>query len=436
MDERMRNAREQARKADGKFGEQTHDKAAGIDLAGVAENSPGQKPYCEEHRQWRDEALHRHGLNVEDVPGLADAWDEHFAELDEPEPLTRGSFAQHALEDVSFGRLRGGPMLDTAKEAFDGSHWVPGDYGLADDDPVILVHTRNGGGNRECWEVDPDDDCGCSGCSMDQMAAHELHVADWDDSFDSTYADIVFRVPEGTEDQARRLLEDPDQDDVELSRRQGVLAREAEEIRRGEAAPWSIMGDRGELKELRRAAGSYPVPDWWREKAEHAVAANSQVLDAIDGKATVPDDQTFEVEQFGRRARIARSSVAEKISTYRSAVTREASASRAMAEAQALPDGDLKKWLLADRPEQSYRATEGRGRKMRVTTRSYTPKAPLVKECEEAQSDLERSRKEVDRLRFELTPVRDEYAGQLWAHGWPEGARKPLPPRPQEPPAS
>lgn len=110
----------------------------------------------------------------------------------------------------------------------------------------IVVHTRNGGGNRGCWhendpkwgdpeckhrveqeEVDevrevrngvlvryertgrrviadryvceePDSPaCACPGCTIvHRLPRHPLYLFDRDDDFDSTYADIYFRVPE------------------------------------------------------------------------------------------------------------------------------------------------------------------------------------------------------------------------------------------------
>lgn len=57
-------------------------------------------------------------------------------------------------------------------------------YVAKDDDgePIIVVHTRNGGGNREDY--------------MPDFTDHPLYLSDADDDFDCTYADILFRVPE------------------------------------------------------------------------------------------------------------------------------------------------------------------------------------------------------------------------------------------------
>lgn len=53
------------------------------------------------------------------------------------------------------------------------------------DEGFIVVHTRNGGGNREDYED-----------VFEEMAEHPWYSHDEDDSFDCTYANIYFKVPE------------------------------------------------------------------------------------------------------------------------------------------------------------------------------------------------------------------------------------------------
>ena len=56
------------------------------------------------------------------------------------------------------------------------------------EDGFIVVHTRNGGGNREDYED-----------VFDEMSEHPWYSHDEDDSFDCTYANIFFKIPEGSE---------------------------------------------------------------------------------------------------------------------------------------------------------------------------------------------------------------------------------------------
>lgn len=53
------------------------------------------------------------------------------------------------------------------------------------EDGYIVVHTRNGGGNREDYED-----------VFDEMSEHPWYSHDEDDSFDCTYANIYFKLPE------------------------------------------------------------------------------------------------------------------------------------------------------------------------------------------------------------------------------------------------
>lgn len=56
------------------------------------------------------------------------------------------------------------------------------------EDGFIVVHTRNGGGNREDYED-----------VFDEMSTHPWYSHDEDDDFDCTYANIYFKIPEGKE---------------------------------------------------------------------------------------------------------------------------------------------------------------------------------------------------------------------------------------------
>jgi hypothetical protein len=53
------------------------------------------------------------------------------------------------------------------------------------EDGCIIVHTRNGGGNREDYED-----------VFDEMSEHPWYTHDADDDFDCTYANIYFKVPQ------------------------------------------------------------------------------------------------------------------------------------------------------------------------------------------------------------------------------------------------
>lgn len=64
----------------------------------------------------------------------------------------------------------------------------------AGDALLIRVHTRNGGGNRECWCDTEDGSHFCQQAAIASMRAHPWFLRDADDDFDSTYADFWFTV--------------------------------------------------------------------------------------------------------------------------------------------------------------------------------------------------------------------------------------------------
>lgn len=58
-------------------------------------------------------------------------------------------------------------------------------FTMQEERPVIVVHTRTGGGNRESYESE-----------NDWMSTLPGFLYDRDDDFDCTYADFFYKVPE------------------------------------------------------------------------------------------------------------------------------------------------------------------------------------------------------------------------------------------------
>lgn len=65
-----------------------------------------------------------------------------------------------------------------------------GEHGL-----IIVIHTRNGGGNRE--EYQP---------VFDRLAQHPQYVSDSDCDYDCTYADIRFTIPSEHVDNVQQFV--------------------------------------------------------------------------------------------------------------------------------------------------------------------------------------------------------------------------------------
>ena len=90
---------------------------------------------------------------------------------------------------------------------------IDGDYSpgrfrnifLETDGSKVVLYTRNGGGNRDCW--DAGEECetatkpeehnhGCVAYINWKLTQHPLYIRDYDDDFDCTYASFEFNLPE------------------------------------------------------------------------------------------------------------------------------------------------------------------------------------------------------------------------------------------------
>jgi len=194
-------------------------------------------------------ALGRYGLTLDDVPAdhegvtLLERWDQATA-LATAEPIpTTTSVLWDQLGDLDTGRHRGGPdpvwwderatwdadtQLDPATDP-DDPRWDDPNATLA-----AWVHTRNGGGNRECYECDDRHEPGCPAGANDEMQSHPAFLADHDDTGDSTYANFHFRIDDKDAVRAAVRLA-PD------AAAQSRAARALEQVASGDADPWAVF---------------------------------------------------------------------------------------------------------------------------------------------------------------------------------------------------
>lgn len=76
------------------------------------------------------------------------------------------------------------------------------------EDENIIVFTRLGGGNRECYcDTDEEHNSSDSGCyqhNIEYLQANTNYVKDYDDGFDETYAYFVYNIPEQFKELAKK----------------------------------------------------------------------------------------------------------------------------------------------------------------------------------------------------------------------------------------
>lgn len=106
------------------------------------------------------------------------------------------------------------------------------------DELCVGIYTRNGGGNRENYQE-----------VLDELKNHPLHVCDYDDDFDNTYATILFRIPEKHLEKARKVYYEMTKGQVEYYK------KKAEESKGKKKAWYSIDYDKRLEKEQKLLKG-------------------------------------------------------------------------------------------------------------------------------------------------------------------------------------
>ena len=435
---------------DGKFAEKPPAAEAGdVELAGAA----GDRP---EHLARLDDVLARHGLRSEDVPGLEEAWDDRYAKLSSERPVSAPEYAEKMLGNPDWGRHRGGPYIVVEDgDVDDGYRQVWSDSDFEEDTPLLVqVHTRNGGGNREHYH-DSDDDYedGCTACATDTLQQHPLHVTDFDNDFDSTYADFVFKVP----GQHRAPLIEAlhhNKDALEWGKADAeVRAFESEKI-----APWNLLAADGEAEKIAaetKAARADQLSDYLRDREREQLGRESDLLTAATTGQVAAGKENLRIEitepkegsTYPKRHVFSMRQVAKNGAEYLAAKEKAAQLARLRTEIETSVSPELREYLIGDLPEKSYTTTEGTGRKKRSVTRTYTPETPFRKDEHDTERDVTRygeqvaeattvlsrsieghkARLEADARASEL--LGGELADRSWALGW-TGKDGDLPPRP------
>lgn len=199
------------------------------------------------------DALERYGLTVDDVPGLEEAWRERFTILGERRTSTVEEAAGAMLGGVDYGRLRGGPWLEIVGPdglAESTTVTVANVDAVSDDDELVVqVHTRNGGGNREHYHDDGgySFEAGCTACATDVMRDHPLHLDDEDSWDDPTCANFWFRVLAGHRAAMLSAVRTE-----QHARDRAAAQRLLDAVDAGKVPPWRIQASASEVDELER----------------------------------------------------------------------------------------------------------------------------------------------------------------------------------------
>lgn len=350
-------------------------------------------------------------------------------------------------------------VLDTYPLRSRGSYFFTSEDSISEDadyefeDGVIYaaLHTRQGGGNRECYCDGSDEfhEDGCLALNNEILVDHPNYIFDYDDSFDYTYATFVYRTELTADDLATIKAQVVEANGVRL------LNSQIAEINDGTRTPWSILAANGPVNlpnELRTAkqlllsaVGSFDADALALAEAIVAIGAKIVSREVVDLGETLGAMDSRELQRQ------------LKIQDYRSgmAIDKLKSASesngkligfKAMAaEAATLPEGSvLREHLLGDRGQGSYMAKEKQGRRNVEVRKVYERGSLLGKEVESAKNNADyhiQSAKEslapIEIRRDELLELKQkiselehavvELEAASWAAGWPVVGGKGLP---------
>lgn len=290
-----------------------------------------------------DAALARYGLTDDDVPGLASAWAERFAGTD-TRPLSQKMMVEKHLN-------------------------LPGSY-------------TGGYVSHLSYDVD-------AGLYLATVEKEEEDYNDPDD-FSETYTKVI------TDPDLNRQLREFD--DEEYNRRLRGHEDRAR-IVQGDMTPWSILADRDELyitlSKLR--ATEYKKNNLVRTEKGLADtrAMIKEIFDHVErGEEMKHDHQRPKLEGTTGANSWSRDGNApldprDAVKTIIKMREHEAKTERltaALREAEALPEGALRDFLLAPREPRTYNTTEGTGRNKKTVTKTYVPKSDLVSEHKSAVS--------------------------------------------------
>lgn len=358
---------------------------------------------------------------------FSEHWAERFAELIALGDATAFVSSPESILDLWPERAKGSWFF-TSKNA----KGADTDAGFEAEPGVIyaLLHTRQGAGNREDYEV-----------NIDELKSHPDFLGDYEDFSDSTYANFVYRTDLTSTDLARFAEER--RHAATVFKQKDLIAR----INSGDLAPWVILSSaeelEGNLASLTEAKNSLL-------SAERS--ANSEQLDLATAVLTLgqhlllgePADVDAVIGSTTDRELQAQLSIRDYFFNFASGA-RSASQANAelrlnetlVSEAETLPEGSaLRDHLLGDRGQMSYMATEKQGRRnvqvKKTVERGSLLGSELKTASRTAKAHLDSLRKALETLEARWTELNDlqlkvdsltadipEREAVLWAAGWP-----------------
>lgn len=217
-------------------------------------------------------------------------------------------------------------------------------------------------------------------------------VSDWGE--DSEEFDIHLTIPGSDFPGARDLHDAKDR----YKKRQEIDRL----VRSGDLPPWSVASGDDSLahtagKKLRSARGHLYAVDCLNSRREAVQDIDSAIEDVKEGRWNKDKPLSLDHEATSltglRGADVDRFN--EAAGDYARSKSEYDDAQALSDEAHSLPEGRLRDYLLATRPEESYRVqtSKPRARVKKTEMRTYRPKAPIHSELDDASRKFESAQK-------------------------------------------
>lgn len=333
-------------------------------------------------------------------------------------------------------RSRGSYFADEHDETTDDS--IPeGTY-------LIAIHSRQGGGNRECYCDDYiSHEAGCLSENNNEMESHPQYYRDEDDEYDSTYSTHYF------------LVKGP-KVDVEKHKEQVALRSKASQIRTfrnridsGELPPWGMLENDGTaLNTYSQTRQKLANENRHLSETQSILAISKKGIDAINTGTELTETEILGVARAAAYSSYQVRSFVSELEDFRRTAKDRNVANARVVEAEKLPASELRDYLLGDRGTGSYTTEEKRGRSKVKVTKTYERGSLLGKELEETSRRAESAKKRIKipldklievnkaaKVRLDesaaLTKTIEKQRIKAWAAGWP-GLARDVPPVSEE----
>lgn len=373
------------------------EKSQGNQTSSISKNRPQKIRVSERFPQWGQLPDFPDGRTFDQV------WDEKFSELYEwrkenpgENPSADSSHALKLLPVPPYAIRERSIILipkDKLKEETDvDPDSVKGDY-------VLELHTRQGGGNRDCWCDDEEDhESDCLSKNNDDLQSNPNYLTDIDDSDDSTYATFYFDGV--SKKDAEKYFEDRN-----TGARLSILDRLEKAVQEKSMTPWGALADdtHGSRNAITKYRNSkHLLERQLKDEAENErklSICNTLMRSAARGKVTNAD-----LLAIGNLPAYAQQSIVRDSKELVAKKATYEKISKAMETAKNLEEGPLKDYLLGDRGSFTYAAKEKVGRRNVTVQRTVERGSLLNSELDEATRYMESAKRSLARS---LKPIEE-----------------------------